>query len=100
MDFECQDEGYLAKILVPANTKDVKVGQPLAVLVEDPADVPKFGTYVAAGAPAAEAKPAGGPAAPPMAKPSPSSAPPSATVPARTTPATGIPSPSRSPSGK
>jgi pyruvate dehydrogenase E2 component (dihydrolipoamide acetyltransferase) len=27
MDFECQEEGYLAKILVPSGTKDVKVGQ-------------------------------------------------------------------------
>lgn len=25
MDFECQEEGYLAKILVPSGTKDVKV---------------------------------------------------------------------------
>lgn len=26
MDFECQEEGYLAKILVEAGTKDIKVG--------------------------------------------------------------------------
>lgn len=26
MDFECQEEGYLAKIFVEAGTKDIKVG--------------------------------------------------------------------------
>ena len=26
MDFECQEEGYLAKILVENGTKDVKIG--------------------------------------------------------------------------
>jgi pyruvate dehydrogenase E2 component (dihydrolipoamide acetyltransferase) len=60
MDFECQDEGYLAKILIPANTKDVKVGQPLAILVDDVADVPKFASFVAAA-------PASAPTPPPQA---------------------------------
>jgi len=27
MDFECQEEGYLAKILVDSGAKDVKVGR-------------------------------------------------------------------------
>lgn len=27
MDFECQEEGYLAKILIETGTKDVSVGQ-------------------------------------------------------------------------
>lgn len=42
MDFEFQDEGYLAKILVPEGTKDVPVNKPIAVFVEDEADVPAF----------------------------------------------------------
>lgn len=42
MDFECQEEGYLAKILVPEGTKEWKVGQPVAVLVEEKADVAAF----------------------------------------------------------
>ncbi|KTA98065.1 Dihydrolipoyllysine-residue acetyltransferase [Nakaseomyces glabratus] len=42
MDFEFQDEGYLAKILVPAGTKDVAVSRPIAVYVEDEADVAAF----------------------------------------------------------
>ncbi|CAG8503305.1 3744_t:CDS:2 [Ambispora gerdemannii] len=48
MDFECQEEGYLAKILVETGTKDVKVGQPIAVLVEGQEDVEKFTDYTIA----------------------------------------------------
>ncbi|CAE7257728.1 unnamed protein product [Symbiodinium sp. KB8] len=58
VDFECQDEGFLAKILVPGGTEDVKIGQAIAVSVEDadtdvegaadapakPADEPSKGT--------------------------------------------------------
>lgn len=63
MDFEFQDEGYLAKILVPAGTKDVPVSKPIAVYVEDAEDVAAFkdftiedagGSTQAAPAPAAE----------------------------------------------
>ena len=39
MEWEAQDEGFLAKILVPAGTKDVAVGTPVAVTVEDKDDV-------------------------------------------------------------
>lgn len=42
MDFEFQDDGYLAKILVPEGTKDVPVNKPIAVYVEDEADVAAF----------------------------------------------------------
>lgn len=42
MDFECQDEGYLASILAPEGTKDFLVGKPLAVFVEEKGDVPAF----------------------------------------------------------
>ncbi|KAG0658479.1 pyruvate dehydrogenase complex dihydrolipoamide acetyltransferase component (E2) [Maudiozyma exigua] len=42
MDFEFQDDGYLAKILVPEGTKDIPVNKPIAVYVEDAADVPAF----------------------------------------------------------
>lgn len=65
MDFEFQDEGYLAKILVPEGTKDVPVNKPIAVYVEDADDVAAFkdftiedagGSSQAAAAPAAEEK--------------------------------------------
>ncbi|CAG8537950.1 7890_t:CDS:2 [Ambispora leptoticha] len=49
MDFECQEEGYLAKILVESGTKEVKVGQPIAVLVEGQEDVDKFADYTVEG---------------------------------------------------
>ncbi|SCW02019.1 LAFE_0E12354g1_1 [Lachancea fermentati] len=42
MEFEFQDDGYLAKILVPAGTKDIPVGKPIAVYVENEDDVPLF----------------------------------------------------------
>ncbi|KXI94937.1 hypothetical protein ACS49_03400 [Bacillus cereus] len=39
MDFEFQEEGFLAKILVPDGTQDIPVGKPVAVYVEDSGDV-------------------------------------------------------------
>jgi len=67
MDFECQEEGYLAKILLETGTRDVKVGQPLAVLVSDEALVKEFADYVAASSAPAPAPAA--PSAPVAAKP-------------------------------
>ncbi|AMD19674.1 HCL477Wp [Eremothecium sinecaudum] len=68
MDFEFQEEGYLAKILVPEGTKDIPVNKPIAVYVEDEADVAAFKDFKveeAAPAPAAgESKPAATSAAP------------------------------------
>ncbi|ODQ79026.1 hypothetical protein BABINDRAFT_180755 [Babjeviella inositovora NRRL Y-12698] len=59
MDFEFQDEGFLAKILMDAGTKDVPVGKPIAVYVEDKADVAAFADFTAEdaspAAPSAEA---------------------------------------------
>lgn len=70
MDFEFEEEGWLAKILVPAGTEGVTVGKPIAVYVEDKADVAAFkdftaadaGDAPAAAAPAEEAKSADKPA--------------------------------------
>lgn len=42
MDFEFQEDGYLAKILVEAGTKDIAVNTPIAVYVEDANDVEAF----------------------------------------------------------
>ncbi|KZV55301.1 Dihydrolipoamide acetyltransferase component of pyruvate dehydrogenase isoform 1 [Dorcoceras hygrometricum] len=36
LEFESLEEGFLAKILVPDGAKDVPVGQPIAITVEDP----------------------------------------------------------------
>ncbi|KAL1199851.1 Dihydrolipoyllysine-residue acetyltransferase component 1 of pyruvate dehydrogenase complex [Cardamine amara subsp. amara] len=35
LEFECLEEGYLAKILIPEGSKDVAVGKPIALIVED-----------------------------------------------------------------
>lgn len=42
MGFETPEEGFLAKILIPAGTKGVKLGQPLCIIVEDESDVEKY----------------------------------------------------------
>ncbi|KAK6461014.1 dihydrolipoamide acetyltransferase component [Scheffersomyces coipomensis] len=93
MDFEFQEEGFLAKILVDSGAKDIPVGQPIAVYVEEASDVAAFENFTAAdageAAPAApvaeeapkeESKPAPTPAA--AAAPTPSA---SSTVSAPTT---------------
>ncbi|PGH33677.1 pyruvate dehydrogenase complex dihydrolipoamide acetyltransferase [[Emmonsia] crescens] len=63
MDFEFQEEGVLAKILKEAGEKDVPVGNPIAVMVEEGTDVSSFESFSledAGGekAPAAEKEPA------------------------------------------
>lgn len=35
VDFEMQDEGYIAKIMYPEGTKDVELGKVIAILVEN-----------------------------------------------------------------
>jgi pyruvate dehydrogenase E2 component (dihydrolipoamide acetyltransferase) len=44
VDFEAQDDGVLAKILVLPGV-DVSIGIPICVVVEDVADVPQFANY-------------------------------------------------------
>jgi pyruvate dehydrogenase E2 component (dihydrolipoamide acetyltransferase) len=46
IDFEAQDDGCIAKILVPDGTQDVAVGAPIMVTVEDPEDAAAFKDYV------------------------------------------------------
>ncbi|VFQ74554.1 unnamed protein product [Cuscuta campestris] len=41
LEFESLEEGFLAKILMPEGTKDVQVGQPIAITVEDADDIQK-----------------------------------------------------------
>ncbi|RUS24037.1 2-oxoacid dehydrogenases acyltransferase-domain-containing protein [Jimgerdemannia flammicorona] len=80
MDFECQDEGYIAKILVESGTKDVSIGSvgisfgvvqmflgvatttlhPIVVFVDEQSDVAAFADFTVndAGVGAAPAAPA------------------------------------------
>ncbi|XP_012784680.2 dihydrolipoyllysine-residue acetyltransferase component of pyruvate dehydrogenase complex, mitochondrial-like [Ochotona princeps] len=43
--FEVQEEGYLAKTLVPEGMRDVPLGTPLCITVEKEADIPAFADY-------------------------------------------------------
>lgn len=58
MDFEFQEEGFLAKILVDAGAQDIPVGKPIAVYVEDSEDVAAFESFSAADAGSDSAAPA------------------------------------------
>ncbi|XVF23422.1 hypothetical protein REPUB_Repub13aG0036600 [Reevesia pubescens] len=49
LEFESLEEGYLTKILAPEGSKDVAVGQPIAVTVEDPDDIEAVKTSVGSG---------------------------------------------------
>ncbi|KAG0635372.1 2-oxoacid dehydrogenases acyltransferase-domain-containing protein [Tuber brumale] len=69
MDFEYQEDGFLAKILKPSGSKDVTVGNPIAVVVEDGADVSAFEDFtVESAGGGAEAPPAPPKSSPELAK--------------------------------
>jgi len=70
MGFETPEEGYLAKVLLPAGSKDIPVGKLLCIIVENAEDVAKFADFVDDGsdAPKQAAPPApSAPAPPPVA---------------------------------
>jgi len=46
IDFEAQDEGVVAKILMQAGVSDIKVGVPILVTVEEADDVSAFANFV------------------------------------------------------
>ena len=50
-----QDEGYIAKLLFDEGTKDIPVGTPICVLVEDKEDLGGFSDYKVEASPAAAA---------------------------------------------
>lgn len=89
--FESTEDGYLAKILVPDGSQDVVVGTPVAIMVEEEADIAAFKDYTPDAAPAAE------PAA--AAEPTPAAAPPTPTPAAPAAAAPVTPSPSSSSAG-
>ena len=45
VDFEMQEEGYVAKLLVPEGTQDIELGRLVAILVEDEEDIDAFKDY-------------------------------------------------------
>uniref|UniRef100_A0A1D2ADL1 Acetyltransferase component of pyruvate dehydrogenase complex n=1 Tax=Auxenochlorella protothecoides TaxID=3075 RepID=A0A1D2ADL1_AUXPR len=58
MEWEAQEEGFLARIVAGNNTKDVPVGQVVAIIVENEEDIPAFKDW----APGASSEPAPAPA--------------------------------------
>lgn len=91
MDFEFQEDGYLAKILLEGGAKDIAVGTPIAVYVEDQADVPAFESFTAEDAGAAPAAAPAQAEAPAAEAEAPKDAAPAATssAPAKSAPAAG-----------
>ena len=62
VDFEMQEEGFVAKLLYPENAKDVALGSPVAIIVENKEDIAAFANYDGGAAPA-QAAPTPQPAA-------------------------------------
>jgi len=46
IDFEAQDDGYIAKILMDAGSEDIEVGVPIMVTVEEEEDIAAFADFV------------------------------------------------------
>ncbi|KAE9589835.1 hypothetical protein Lal_00021650 [Lupinus albus] len=59
LEFESLEEGFLAKILVPEGSKDVPVGQPIAITVEDQNDIQNVPASVGGETGVEEKKPTG-----------------------------------------
>jgi pyruvate dehydrogenase E2 component (dihydrolipoamide acetyltransferase) len=53
-----QEEGYIAKLLYPEGAKDVKLGQAIAIVVDNLEDVAKFKDFTLDSAPAQQTAPA------------------------------------------
>lgn len=92
MGFETPEEGYLAKILVPAGQKDVPIGKLVCIIVENEADVAAFKDYKDTGAPAKPAA-AAAPAPPPPAAAPPAPTPPPVAAPPPPPPVAAAPQP-------
>lgn len=71
VDYEMQDEGFVAKLMYEAGTKDIPLGKVLAIIVDDADDIPAFANYTASDeAPATPAASTPAPEAPKAAAPS------------------------------
>ena len=58
MDYEMQEEGFIAKLCYPENAKDIELGRCLAIMVDNESDIPAFANWSEdTDAPVAEAAP-------------------------------------------
>lgn len=91
MGFETPEEGYLAKIVIQAGTKDVPIGKLVCIIVEEESDIAAFKDYKdsgkAAPAPVAAAPPPTPAAAAPTTPPPP---PPAVVAPSAPRPQTAV----------
>ncbi|KAG9351494.1 hypothetical protein JZ751_022744 [Albula glossodonta] len=69
--FEVQEEGYLAKIMIPEGTRDVPLGTPLCIIVEKESDIKAFADYVETGVAEITTPPAPTPPPTPVVVPTP-----------------------------
>ena len=85
VDYEMQDEGYVAALLYEEGTKDIELGKILAIIVDSKEDIAAFANYKGEGdAPvAAPATPAAASPTPAAAAPTPAAASTPAAAPAR-----------------
>jgi pyruvate dehydrogenase E2 component (dihydrolipoamide acetyltransferase) len=58
VDFEMQEDGFIAKLLFSEGAKDIPLGTAIAILVENEKDIGAFANYGAGSAQPASAKPA------------------------------------------
>lgn len=88
MGFETPEEGYLAKILVPAGTKNVPIGKLVCIIVQDESNVTAFKDFKDDTVTAPPLTPAASAVPTP---PTPTAAPPPPTAPPVTTKISSIP---------
>ena len=82
VDFEMQEEGFVAALLYEEGAKDVELGKVVAIIVEDKSDLDAFKNYspdAASAAPQAPAAAQAAPAAPAAPASTPASSTPAAT---------------------
>lgn len=75
MGFETPEEGYLAKIVVPAGTKNITIGSLVCIIVEQQADVAAFKEFKDDGTASPPRAAAAAPPPPPPPPPPPRAAP-------------------------
>ncbi|XP_058808380.1 dihydrolipoyllysine-residue acetyltransferase component of pyruvate dehydrogenase complex, mitochondrial [Phymastichus coffea] len=90
MGFETPEEGYLAKILVPAGEKNVAIGRLVCIIVTDEASVAAFKDFKDDGSSVAPSPSSSTPSAPAAAAAPPPPPPPSAPVPAPAAPVSSL----------
>ncbi|XP_014256164.1 dihydrolipoyllysine-residue acetyltransferase component of pyruvate dehydrogenase complex, mitochondrial [Cimex lectularius] len=93
MGFETPEEGYLAKILVPAGTKDVPVGKPVCVICENETDIGSFANFEDKSGSSVPKMPVSPTLSTPSTPPQPPTPTPSTVTPAPATPAPVTPAP-------